>query len=105
VSAYIEYQGENDEVPSYMSVYRDWDATYRLYRDLLGFSEIAPPMIVPNETGVPIDGKTLDDICHTKATSVRYGDVEIARGRVSRTSRTALPPVRCSQSAPASFRR
>ena len=49
----------------------DVDEALRLYRDLLGFSEVKVDRITPNPSGIGIGSEDLDNIFHMKGCKVR----------------------------------
>lgn len=79
----------------HMALYvSDVDEAYRLYRDVLGFSEIKVDRITPNEAGQGIDGNLLDDIFHMKGCKVRSVMMKSPEGAYLELLQPLSPPVR-----------
>jgi catechol 2,3-dioxygenase-like lactoylglutathione lyase family enzyme len=72
----------------------DVDEAYRLYRDLLGFSEVKVDRITPNPEAVGIGGSVLDDIFHMKDCKVRSVLLKSSEGSYLELLQPLSPPVR-----------
>jgi catechol 2,3-dioxygenase-like lactoylglutathione lyase family enzyme len=79
----------------HMALYvSDVDQAYKLYRDLLGFSEVLVDRIVPEPDGAGLGGTVLDKIFHMDGCKVRSVMMKSSEGAFLELLQPLTPAVR-----------